>query len=192
MTRYELWLLLHVLAAIVWAGAALTLGVTAFAAHRFARPVELRVLAPVNAWVGRWVITPASLAALASGLLLVLDGPWTFDALWVVLGLAGFALTFLPGLVFLTPESRRLGEAMQRHGPGSPEVARRIRRILFVSRSATVVLVLVVADMVLKPTGEDGGLLVGGAVALALVLAGLALVDRAPRRAPEAEAASPR
>jgi hypothetical protein len=125
--------------------------------------------------------------------LLVVDGPWTFGELWVVLGLIGFALTFLPGYVFLSPESKRIREAIAREGPGGPEVRRRVRRVLLVSRTATLLLLFLVADMILKPTGSDGWLLAVGAAILLLLVAGIVLLGRtAPTPpAPDASARAP-
>jgi uncharacterized membrane protein len=188
MTSYEAWLLLHLIAVIMWAGGAFAIGVVALSAQRSGTPVAFAGLAPINAWLGPRVLTPAALAALLTGVLLVVDGPWTFGELWIVVGLAGFALSFLPGYVYLSPESKRIREAIAREGPGGPEVARRIRRVLLVSRTTTVILFLVVADMVLKPTGEDGWLLAGGGAVLALLVAGIALLGKTPPRAAPAEA----
>jgi uncharacterized membrane protein len=170
------------------------LAVVTLSAERFRRPVELALLARLNAWVGPRIFTPASLAALASGLLLVADGPWTLGELRIVLGLVGFALTFLPGYLFLSPEAKRIRDALEREGPGGPEVARRVRRVLFVSRATTVLLVFVVADMVLKPSAGDGRLLAGGAAVLAAATAGLLLLGRTTHRpeAPETPAPAPR
>jgi uncharacterized membrane protein len=185
MTRYELWLLFHVLAAVVWAGAVFALGITGISAERTRTPVELPVLARINAWVGPRIATPAAVVAFVAGVLLVVDGPWSWGDLWIVLGLAGFALTFLPGFFFLTPESKRIRDAVQREGPGSPEAAWRVRRVLLVSRVAIVLLFLVIADMVVKPTRDDGAVLAGGVVVLALLLAGVVALFRAAPRPPE-------
>jgi uncharacterized membrane protein len=184
VSRYEAWLLLHIASASVWAGGALTLGIVTLSAERFRTPVELALLARVNAWIGPHVLTPASLMALASGLLLVADGPWSFGQLWIVLGLVGFALTFLAGQLFLGPESKRIREAVQRSGADSPEVAARVRRVLLVSRAATLLLFFVLADMVLKPTADDVWLLVLGGAAFAALLATLVWLARTPARAP--------
>jgi uncharacterized membrane protein len=194
VTRYDAWLLLHVVASVVWAGGATTLVIVAFSAERFRSPVELALLARINAWVGPRIFTPAALVALVTGLGLVREGPWTLGQLWIVLALIGFALTFFPGYLFLSPEAMRIRDAIAREGPASPEVARRVRRVLLVSRSATLLLLFVLADMVLKPSGDDVLLLVAGAVMLAALAAGLVLLARMPSRpaAPEAPAAAPR
>jgi MFS family permease len=116
---------------------------------------------------------PASLGAFVTGLLLVLDGPWSWDQLWIVLGLAGFAATFLTGLLVIKPRSEKLAAIVERDGGLSPEALVGARQLLIIGRSDYVVLFLVVADMVLKPTKDDVGTLVAMAAILA---AGIAYV----------------
>lgn len=183
VSRYDLWVLLHVLAATIWVGGGVTLVVSGISVERRGHPIEAPQLGRLNAWVGPRIFASAGAVAFVAGVLLVEDGPWSWGELWVALGLIGFALTFLPGLLFLSPEARRIAAAMQQHGPTSSEVVRRVRRVLLVSRLIVVVLVLVVADMVLKPTGDDGWVLAVGAVVLVGAVAGVVALGRpsAPR-----------
>ena len=91
-----------------------------------------------------------------------------------MLGLIGYALSFLIGILFLEPEGKRIHSAMEAAGPDSPRAAFHVRRINVVSRMERVILYLVVAVMALKPTGEDTGtLIVGAAVVLATLAVGL-------------------
>lgn len=124
-------------------------------------------------WVGMRLFTPASLLALAFGFLLVQEGPWSYDELWIDLGLAGFAITFLLGFFFLGPESGRLAKLIDAEGPGSPNVRARIRRILFVSRLDLGSLYAIIWIMAVKPSaGDEGALAVAAAIpAVAAVLA---------------------
>lgn len=55
---------------------------------------------------------------------LVVDGAWDGEQASVPLGLAGLALTFLPGPRSSSAEAKRLGAAIREHGPGRPEVGR--------------------------------------------------------------------
>jgi hypothetical protein len=55
------------------------------------------------------------------------------------------------GAAFLGPEAGRLKKLMQEQGETAPEVGTRLSRIFLVSRIELVVLLLVVADMALKP-----------------------------------------
>ena len=124
-------------------------------------------------WMAKRFFIPSSLATLVLGILLTIEGPWSFDILWVDLGLVGFAASFLTGLLFLKPEGGRVGRAIAAHGPGSSEARHHVRRITVVERVQLVILVLVVAAMSIKPTSDDGGtVLLFALVTAAAVAAG--------------------
>jgi hypothetical protein len=116
---------------------------------------------------------------LLFGIGLVVDGPWSLDFLWVALGLAGYAATFLTGILVMKPSSEKLTAIIERDGGMSAEAMLATRKLLAKGRVDTVVLYLVVAVMVLKPTGDDVGLLVAMAVIVAAGLAWVAMRLRA-------------
>ena len=178
MSRYELLLFLHIAAAIIWLGAAFTLQALIFRAERANDPTAMKTTADSGEWLANRVFIPSSLAVLVVGILLTLDGPWGFDQLWILLGLAGYAFSFLIGILFFKPEGARIAAGIESAGPGSPDVARRIRRISAFSQLELVVLFLVVADMAIKPTADDVWTLVIGA---AIVVAAAALTARTVR-----------
>jgi len=60
-------------------------------------------------------------------------------------------LSAIAGAGFLGPESGRIGKLVESEGFDSPEVRRRFRRVLTVSRVELILLFLVIADMVVKP-----------------------------------------
>lgn len=135
------------------------------------------------------LFTPASLLALAFGFLLVQEGPWSYDELWIDLGLAGFAITFLLGFFFLGPESGRLAKLIDAEGPASPAVRARIRRILFVSRLDLGSLYAIVWIMAVKPSaGDAGALAVAAAIPAAAAMLAVALYQADGRRAAEVPA----
>jgi uncharacterized membrane protein len=188
MSRYELLVFLHVASAIVWLGAGATLGLMAIRALRSSDPHEGPRLAQASEWLTPRLFIPASLATLLFGVLLVLDGPWSFGDLWVALGLAGYAASFVTGIAFIDPEAKRLNRAAAEHGPTSRQAMRHTRRVVLVSRLELVVLFGVVSVMVAKPSADDGGMLVGLAVAIAAVWA---LILFASRSRPAAATGAP-
>lgn len=96
-----------------------------------------------------------------------------------MIGPAGWAASFLLGFFYFRPEGERIGALVEQHGPAYPEVDRRIHRLNIVDRIQLVILFLVVADMVIKPTGGDAGALVVGAAILAMaVILGAASIRR--------------
>jgi uncharacterized membrane protein len=191
MTRYELLVFLHVASAIVWLGAGATLGLMAIRALRSSDPLDGPRLAQASEWLTPRLFIPASLATLVFGILLVLDGPWSFGDLWLALGLAGYTVSFVTGIAFIDPEAKRLHRAAAEHGATSSQAMRHTRRVVLVSRLELVVLFAVVSVMVAKPSGDDVGMLVGLAVAIAAVWALILLASRsrpvAARSAPAAE-----
>jgi hypothetical protein len=55
------------------------------------------------------------------------------------------------GILFLTPETKKLTEAVEARGQQDAEVKARLRRILLVLRVDVAVMFLIVLDMVVKP-----------------------------------------
>ena len=79
---------------------------------------------------------------------------------------------------------------IERDGPESPEAQARIRRILLISRCELVVLVTVIVNMVVKPTGNAGwfwGLLAFMVAGIALVLSTSVRGKQQPVAAPATE-----
>jgi hypothetical protein len=114
-------------------------------------PVHLARTAKDIGDLGNRLITPSAIAVLVFGIWIVAVSFWNFTDTWVWLALVGIAITIATGAGFLGPESERLGKLGAERDPSDPEVQRRIRRIVAVSRIDLVVLILVVADMVFKP-----------------------------------------
>jgi uncharacterized membrane protein len=158
MTRYELFLFLHIACVIVWLGAGTTLALAALYAERTSDIVVLGRLGALATWLGPRVFAPATIGALGFGIALVLDGSWTFRPLWVELGLGAFALSFVLNAAVRFPILRRL--------ESDPEGAG--RALARLARVELAVLYLTVADMVAKPTGGDWPLLAGAGAVLAL------------------------
>src|SRR3712207_9260960 len=98
MDRYEVYLFFHVASVIVWLGAGVGLTIQALRAERARDNAALKKLPDDAVPLSNYVFTPAALATPVFGLLMVLDGPWDFDQLWITLGLAGWVLTLVTGL----------------------------------------------------------------------------------------------
>jgi uncharacterized membrane protein len=173
MTLYEFLLFIHLAATVVWVGAGLCSLVLAIGYDRDGdEPAIRRFLADQERLATRLFI-PASLTVVIFGIALVIESDaWSFDYLWIVLGLVGFAATFVTGLFMIKPASERIGAAMEREGGRlTPQLRTDIRKLIVMARLDYVVLFLVIADMVIKPTGDDVGVLIGMAVILALGIA---------------------
>jgi uncharacterized membrane protein len=149
---YNVLLFVHILAAAVWIGGAVTIDVLASRAVRSGEPARIGTMSREAGFVGQRIIAPTSMVLLAMGLSMVaVNDAWTIGQAWIIIALVIFGLTFLAGILFFGPEARRLEKAIAERGADDPEVHRRFRRITAVSRIDLVLLLLVVADMVFKP-----------------------------------------
>ena len=151
MSTYELLLFGHLLAAMAWVGGGL-MSQMFYLRARAAGPDAVARFAKDAEWIGQRLMAPASLLVLVLGILLVIevDG-YDFSQFWISAALGMFAISFLTGILFLGPESGRIGAMSDERGASDPEVQQRIGRILLVSRIELLLLVLIVLDMVLKP-----------------------------------------
>jgi len=169
MTLYELLLFIHIAATVVWVGAGLNGLVLAAGYNRDDDAVAIQRLLKDQEFLAQRLFIPSSLAVVIFGIALVIESDaWTFSYLWIVLGLVGFAATFVTGLFLLKPESDRIHAQVEQDGGLTPQTLLAVERLLTKARSDYVVLFLVIADMVIKPTGDDVGvLIVMGLIALA-------------------------
>jgi uncharacterized membrane protein len=153
VTTYELLLFGHLVFVAVWLGGDAMLQL--FALRALAAPDPARTVTFLKdvEWVGLRVLTPASVLVVAFGFGLISEseGAWELSQTWVWLGLAAFLASAITGAVFLGPESGRLSALSDERGPEDPEVQRRSRRLIWISRIELIVLIAVVFDMVVKP-----------------------------------------
>ncbi len=148
---YNVYKLIHVFAAVVWVGGATVLTILALLYERSSDPLELAGYARKAELVGMRVFLPSSLVVLVFGLLLVHEGSLDFGRFWVAAALAGWAMTFVTGLFFISPRAKKLATLIPERGVTDPEVQSVMKRIMLISRFDAAVLLLVVADMTAKP-----------------------------------------
>ncbi len=149
---YTLFKALHVIAIVIWVGGDVTLTTLGIVFERRGDGETLAVLGKLGSWIGVRVYTPAAFAVFAFGVALIEQGGWGWGVAWIDLALAGWALATGVGVLFVGPELGRIDRAAAEHGPESDEVARRVRRLFTVFRFDTVLLILIVLDMTVKPT----------------------------------------
>jgi hypothetical protein len=151
-----------------------------FALRALQAPDPMRI-ADVSAdiyWISRRVIVPASGAVILAGVIMVVDADfWGFGDDWIVIALALFAVSFLAGVLFFEPETKRIAALSAAEGPTSAGVLARTRRLLALTRIDLVLLFVIVFDMSTKPGFGDAwlwiALLVGAALAGLLVRKGM-------------------
>jgi uncharacterized membrane protein len=148
---YAFFKLVHVTGAVLWVGGGLSLTILALWAERKQDPAEMAMLARQAAFIGERVFAPVGLLVLLAGIAMVINLHWGWGTSWIVIGLVGYAITFLTGLLVLGPQAKRIGQLIETVGAEAAETQAAIERILLIARVDEGVLLLVVAAMILKP-----------------------------------------
>ena len=143
--------LIHVSVAVFWVGGGLLLTVLAMRAERAGSPEEIATIARQAAYAGEKLFAPAGLVVLAMGITMVINQHIGFGTTWVDIGLVGYAITFTTGIAVLAPLARTITTLTDTVGASAPETQAVIARILVIARIDVAVLLLVVADMLMKP-----------------------------------------
>ena len=132
--------------------------------------------------LGGRFFAPMSMLTLVFGL--IMCGLWIgFSDLWIVIGLVGYATTFSIGMFIFKPTGERMGAMIARDGV-TPAVLEIGERMMRAARLDYAVMLVIVADMVLKPTVDDIGIL--AAMVLVVMIGAMMAFGRARRMVPGA------
>jgi len=151
-SAYYAYLAIHILSAVIWVGGDVTLTVLGIVFERRGEGETLGALGRMGAWIGTRVYTPTLVVTLVFGIILMQKGNFDWGEFWVIFALAGWTIAALVGVGFVGPELGRIDEAARMHGPESPEVAMRVKRLFMIFRFDTVLLLLIVVNMAAKPS----------------------------------------
>lgn len=177
MDLYVTFKFLHVLTALAWVGGGLTLIAGAILAERAEGPTSLfKILDIMNVLGKTWFVPASFLTVVFGAIAATLGGLW--GEFWVLLGLAGFASTFLTGLLVIEPTGRRLGALVAEGRPD--EAIAQGRKLMQVSRFDYSVMFVVVLDMVFKPGWTD--FVTIAVMALIIAAAAIAFLGLGQRR----------
>jgi uncharacterized membrane protein len=151
-TWFGVFKLIHVGVAVFWVGGGILLTVLALRAERTHDPEALAAIARQATFAGEKLFAPAGGVVLAMGIAMVVNNPTIgFGDTWVIIGLVGFAISFVTGIAVLAPRAKRIVELSDTVGAAAPQTQAAIREILLISRVDIAVLVIVVFDMLMKP-----------------------------------------
>jgi uncharacterized membrane protein len=179
---YEFLLFVHVAAAALWLGGGLFLQIYAISVRRGGDPRELGQFAARVGKLGDRIFIPAALTVVLAGIGLTIEGSWSWGTFWIVFALAAFAGSFLTGALVIGPTAKRIGAV----GADSPEGQALTEKIFIVSRVDLAFMYAILFSMTVKPTGDDGWVILLGA----LVLIALTVVFLSPLRRPRETAAA--
>ncbi|HKD94568.1 MAG TPA: DUF2269 family protein [Gaiellaceae bacterium] len=151
-TWFGIFKIVHVGFAVFWVGGGLLLTALALRAERTKDPEQLATIARQAVFVGEKLFAPASGVVLLMGIAMVINSPEIgFGDTWVIIGLLGFATSFVTGIFVLAPRAKRIVGLFDTVGAAAPQTQAAVREILLISRVDVAVLVIVVFDMLMKP-----------------------------------------
>ncbi|MBB6409288.1 DUF2269 family protein [Mesorhizobium sangaii] len=176
MDWYSIVKFLHVVTAILWVGGGFVLFLLGVLAERAGNIEDKLQAMRASGQLGGRFFAPMSMLTLIFGL--IMCGFWVgFSDLWIIIGLVGYATTFSIGMFIFKPTGERMGAMIAKDGV-TPAVLAIGQRMMSAARFDYAVMLVVIADMVLKPSVHDIGIL-AGMVLVVVVGATLALgVDR--------------
>lgn len=150
MTWYELWLFLHLTAAMIWIGGGVALQVLGILTQRAADPEKSAFFGRSTSYVVLRLFLPAAVVVIVSGIGLVESGHWDWGEPFITLGLLLWAIVALVAFGFLGRAMGRAGAQLVAEGP-SPALGLRLRNLVWLSRALLATLIVVVFLMVVKP-----------------------------------------
>ena len=148
---YSLFKAVHVTFAVLWVGGGLVLTILALRAERGMDPNDIVNIARYAAFVGERIFAPAGLIVFLMGIAMMINTNWGWGKFWVIVGLLGYASTFLTGIGVLNPLTKQIDASSAEHGPTAPQTIALIKKTLLIVRIDVAVLLIVVLDMVTKP-----------------------------------------
>ena len=148
---YTAFMAVHVSFVVIWIGGGTFLTLMAMLAERARDGEQLVSIAKQAAFAGEKVFSPAAIVVLAMGIAMTINAHLGFGHFWLIFGLIGFASTFVTGIGVLAPMSKKVNALIQEKGVNDPEAMAAVSRLLLIARCDVALLLLVVADMVIKP-----------------------------------------
>lgn len=176
MDWYAIVKFVHIVAAMAWLGGSLAMLIASTLAATDEDPGALLQVMKMMHGLALPYFIPSSTAVLVTGLAMAWFRLGFGDA-WLVLALAGVAVSIGIGMSVLKPVGERIAARAEPEGT-SPAVMADARRIMRFGRFEFAVMLAVVALMVFKPGWQDTTIL----LALGLPVACAAAVFLIPRR----------
>jgi uncharacterized membrane protein len=150
-TWYFVFKMIHVGAAVIWVGGGLFIAACAIAAELANDDDQLFQIERLAEQVAAKLFPLMSFVVLGFGIAMTSNGDIGYNQFWIIFGLIAWAVSAATGILFLTPETKKLTEGVEARGQQDAEVQARLRRILLVLRVDVAVMFLIVLDMVVKP-----------------------------------------
>lgn len=143
---------IHVLAAVIWVGSDVALHVIGVRARK-AGPDKAGYFAGEIGFYSKFVLVPTSLLLIVFGFLTLDQEGLGAGELWVTFGLIVWVASFAVGAFYIGPTADKLSKAIADAGGTMPAAQAAVfDRLLLLARIELVFLLLIIVDMVVKPT----------------------------------------
>lgn len=150
-TSYTVLLTLHVVCAVLWIGGGATLHVIGRRVLASGDRKRMQDYSRDADFIGPRFYAPLSLVLLVAGMLLVDKVGGDFSDTWISLGLAGWIVSFVIGILYYPRAARRREAIVDSDGLDSDVYLAQFRQVSSVNLIELTILLLVIADMTLKP-----------------------------------------
>ena len=148
---YRILLFVHVYSVILWVGPGVLFQLMTERAASTDDIGMLRNVVREGERLGKKLFGPASLLVLATGIWLAFEGDWGFGHVFVVGGLVGVVASIVVGAAFIGPTVKRLEQGLASSETLDPEMKGWLIRLRNVGRVDSVIMVVVVFLMTVKP-----------------------------------------
>jgi len=148
---YSLFKAIHVTLAVVWVGGGVSIMINGIRAQRTSDTKAIATIAQQAAFLGEKIFAPAGLVVFLMGIAMMINTNWGWGHFWVILGLLGYAATFVVGVAVLSPLAKKIHHSAEVNGPEHPETTALIERVMLIGRIDVGILLIVILDMVTKP-----------------------------------------
>lgn len=143
---------IHILAAVIWVGGGVTIHIQGRRALASGDRQAMDKFSDDANWVGTRIYAPVSIVLLIAGIFLVDKYGADFSDLWVTLGLVAWFISFAIGVGYYGRADKRQKAIIASDGIDSPKFLALYRQVANVNAIEQTILLLVILDMVIKPT----------------------------------------
>ena len=151
MSLYELFKTIHILGAVAWGGAVIVTQFLGYLAVSSGDQNRMLGFVDDQNWLGKHYFAPTAVTVLVAGIAMVIQSGWEFEDPWIAIGLVLFFATVFLGMFVLGPKGEKLSAAIREKGLADPGVQAQSKQLANLSRIDLVLLVVLIADMVIKP-----------------------------------------
>lgn len=153
MTGYELLKFVHIASVIAWIGGGIGIAVLQIRLSAAEDRPGLMAIGRQMEAMGKIYYSPLAIVTLGTGVWMVTTSGWSFEELWIVIGIAGIFVSMAIGLGLIAPTGRKLLAEGTKPEPDFGAIATYSTRMRILGTTNLALLMFVVWAMVAKPGG---------------------------------------